>query len=204
MRLLSCLFFLILFSCSKSYDTIEHPEFGEQDIVTDASGVKYPGLEPPAYQYCGPGWGAKMCRFLNKYDGTAWTDSENYYSDFSDVKFQKFTADRHFISFFSIKPVVSYCKGWKLGETTYNGIKWNVEIKRDEMDVFAFDYDFYGSSNEIEYSITYKFEVVDGLLHFSTTEGDGQTVIFSPTEKTYSEDFLQTDEIIKLEGCLFN
>ena len=110
MRLLSCLFFLILFSCSKSYDTIEHPEFGEQDIVTDASGVKYPGLEPPAYQYCGPGWGAKMCRFLNKYDGTVWTDSENYYSDFSDIKFQKFTADRHFISFFNKEKQLEFDK----------------------------------------------------------------------------------------------
>ena len=66
-----------------------------------------------------------------------------------------------------------------------------------------FEYDYYGSSEEIEYSITYKYEVIDGLLHFSSTEGEGQTFIFHPSEKKYSEDFLDTDEIIRLEGCLF-
>lgn len=183
---------------------IEHPEFGEQDIVTDASGLQYPVLEPPAYQYCGPGWGAKMCRFLNKYNGTIWADSENYYNDFSDIKFEKFSAGDHFISFFNLDPIASYCEGWKLGETTYDGMKWNIEIKRDEVDVLSFDYDYYGSSEEIEYSITYKFEVIDGLLHFSSTENEGQTIIFSPSEKKYSEDFLETEQIIRLEGCLFD
>jgi len=194
--------FFVLFSCSRNYEAIEHPEFGEQDIVTDASGLQYPGLDPPAYQYCGPGWGAKMCRFLNKYDGTVWADAENYYSDFSDIKFEKFSSGNHFISFFNLDNIVSYCQGWKLGETSYNGIKWNIEIKRDEVDVFSFDYDYYGSSEEIEYSITYKYEVIDGLLNFSSTEG--QTFIFHPSDKNYSEDFLDTDEIIRLEGCMFH
>ena len=197
------LLIFVLFSCSKSYKPIEHPEFGEQDIVTDAAGLQYPGLDPPSYQYCGPGWGAKMCRFLNKYDGTVWADAENYYSDFSDIKFEKFSSGLHFISFFNLDPVTSYCEGWKLGETTYNGLKWHIEIKRDEEDILWFEYDYYGSGEEIEYSITYKYEVIDGLLHFSSTGTAGQTFIFSPSEKNYSEDALETDEIIRLDGCMF-
>ena len=169
--------FFLLFSCSRSYEPIKHPEFGEQDIVTDAYGVQYPGLEPPAYQYCGPGWGAKMCRFLTKYDGTIWADADNYYSDFSDVKFEKFSSGNHFISFLNLDSITSYCEGWKLGETTSNGIKWNIRIKKDREDALWFAYDYYGSSEEMEYTITYKYEVIDGLLHFSTT--DGQTFILT-------------------------
>jgi len=91
MKKLLLLFLLFVsLSCSKSHKPIEHPEFGEQDIVTDAAGLEYPGLEPPAYQYCGPGWGAKICRFLNRHEGTIWADVENYYSDFSDIQFAKF------------------------------------------------------------------------------------------------------------------
>lgn len=204
-KLLVLLLFLFLFSCSKtkSDKEFEHPEFGEQDIVTDASGLQYPGLDPPAYQYCGPGWGAKMCRFLNKYEGTIWADAENYYSDFSDIRFEKFSSDAHFISFFNLDSVTTYCKGWKLGETTSDGEKWNVEIKRDEADVLSFEYDYYGATEEIEYSIIYKYEVIEGLLHFSSTEGEGQTFIFHPSERNYSDDLLDTGEIIRLDGCLF-
>ena len=49
--------------------------------------------------------------------------------------------------------------------------------------------------------ITYKYEVIDGLLHFSSTED--QTFIFNPSEKNYSEDIVGTGEIIVLEGCMF-
>jgi len=203
-KLLFLFLFFVLFSCLGSdIEQIEHPEFGEQDFAVDASGLVYPGLEGPSYQYCGPGWGAKFCRFLNKYDGTIWADAENYYSDFSDIKFEKFSSGSHFISFFNLNNIVSYCQGWKLGENTYDGIKWNIEIKRDEVDILWFEYDYYGSGEEIEYSIYYKYEVIDGLLHFSSSEGEGQTFIFHPSEKNYSEDFLDTDEIIRLEGCLF-
>lgn len=203
MKKLPLLFLVfVLLSCSESHKDIEHPEFGEQDFVTDASGVQYPGLDPPSYQYCGPGWGAKFCRFLSKYDGTIWADAENYYSDFSDIKFAKFSSGNHFISFFNLDSIVSYCEGWKLGETTYGGIKWNIEIKRDEEDILWFEYHYYGSSEEIEYTITYKYEVIDGLLHFSSTEG--QTFIFHPSERNYSEDFVDTGEIIVLEGCMFH
>ena len=199
-KLLLFILFVFLFSCSKSYDEIEHPEFGEQEFATDAAGLQYPGLDPFKI-YCGPGWGAKFCRFLSKYDGTTWADIENYYSDFSDIKFAKFSSGLHFISFFNLDGIASYCEGWKLGETIYDGIKWNIEIKRDEEDVLWFEYDYYGSSEEIEYSITYKYEVIDGLLHFSSTEG--KAFIFHPSEKNYSEDLLDTDEIIRLEGCMF-
>ena len=101
----------------------------------------------------------------------------------------------------TVKLQLSYCDGWKLGETTYNEIRWNIKIKKDEFDVLKFDYEYYGSSAEIEYTITYKYEVIDGLLHFSSTEG--QTFIFTPSQRNYTEEFLDTGEIIYLEGCIF-
>lgn len=207
---LLCLFFA-LFSCLEKDIELDDFEYNSQDYIkqntsqtdlipTDAAGLQYPALDPPSYQYCGAGWGRKFCRFLTKYDETIWADTENYYSDFSDIKFSKFY-DLHFISFFNLDNNVSYCKGWKLGETIYDGIKWNIEIKKDEVDVLWFEYYYYGSSQEIEYSITYKYEVIDGLLTFSST--GGQTFIFHPSEKKYAEDFLDTDEIVYLEGCQF-
>ena len=39
------------------------------------------------------------------------------------------------------------------------------------------------------------------LLHFSNTEG--QEFIFHPSDKNYSKDFLETDNIIEQEGCTF-
>ncbi|MCR9290930.1 MAG: hypothetical protein NXI23_26470, partial [Bacteroidetes bacterium] len=179
--------------------TGETGDTGVQNIVTDVYGVQYPSLDPSVI-YCGPGWGTKMCHFLHKYDETIWADAENYYSDFSDIKFSNFW-DPYFISFFKLDSLASYCEGWRLGETTYDGIKWNIKIKKDQEDVFWFDYDYYGTSQEIEYTITYKYEVINGLLNFSST--DGQSFIFHPSERNYSEDLLDTDEIIKLEGCIF-
>ncbi|MDB4540002.1 hypothetical protein N9231_06220, partial [Saprospiraceae bacterium] len=145
--------------------------------------------------------GRKFCRFLDKYDGTIWADEENYFSDFPDIKFSNFTDNEYFISFFNIDSITSYCEGWKLGETTYDGIKWNIEIKRDQEDVLWFRYDYFGSSEESEYSITYKYEVIDGLLNFSNTEG--QAFVFYPSGKNYSEYLLDTGEIVRIEGCMF-
>jgi hypothetical protein len=145
------------------------------------------------------GWGRKGCEFLAKYDGTFWADTENYYSDFSDIKFIN---NVYFVSFFNIDNDVSYCKGWKTGENTYDGIKWDIKITKDGWDILWFDYDYYGTSQEIEYSITYKYEVIDSLLHFSSTEG--QEFIFHPSDKNYSRDFIDTGEIIELDGCTFN
>lgn len=136
--------------------------------------------------------------FLLKYGGTIWADTESYYSDFSDIKFSN---NEYFISFFNIGVNVSYCEGWKKGETVYDGVKWNIEIIKDEENVFWFDYEYYGFSEEVEHTITYKYEVIDGLLNFSST--DDQLFIFNPSERNYSRDFIDTGEIIELEGCTF-
>ena len=136
--------------------------------------------------------------FLSNYDGTIWADSENYYSDFSDVKFSN---NEYFISFFNLGVNTTYCEGWKKGETVYDGVKWNIKITKDEENVFWFDYDYYGFSEEVEYTISYKYEVIDGLLNFSSS--NDQTFIFNPSERNYSRDFIDTGEIIELEGCTF-
>ncbi len=197
--------FFVFFSCSESdveeFEPRQSGQSEQQDIVTDASGRQYPFLDPNVLSYCGPGWGRKFCRFLDKYEGTIWADAENYYSDFSDIRLSNFSSNEYFISFFNLDSIASYCEGWKLGETTRDGIKWNIKIKKDQKDVLWFDYDYYGSSEEIEYTITNKYEVIDGLLHFSST--DGQTFIFHPSERNYSKDSVDTDEIIVLDGCMF-
>ncbi len=186
------LLFLILFSCYKT-NVVQYQTWN-QDPATKESGVQINAIQR---QYNAP----TGKYFLRKYDDTMWTDTENYFSDFSDIKFERTGASGYFISFFDINNNVSYCKGWRPGENTYDGIKWNIEIKRDEEDVLWFDYDYYGTSQDIEYTITYKYEVIDGLLHFSNTEG--QEFIFHPSEKNYSRELIDTGEIIEQEGCLF-
>ena len=83
----------------------------------------------------------------------------------------------------------------------FDGRSYGVNLKKDEWDEFWFDYQYYGTSNEIQYTVTYKYKVIDNLLHFSTT--DGQTFIFHPSEKDYSQGVVDTDEILVMEGCLF-
>ncbi len=169
------------------------------DPATFASGQQLPTKPKDLTYFCNPaGLGRKGCKFLSKYDGTIWADKENYYSDFSDIQFLNIA---YFISFFDINNDVSYCKGWRPGENNYDGIKWNIKIKKNEWDEFWFDYEYYGTSQEIKYTITYKYEVIDGLLHFSNTEG--QEFIFHPSDKNYSKDIVDTGEIIELEGCMF-
>ena len=192
--LFSC---LLTFSCFKT----EIVQYGtaNTDPVIFASGQQLPTASRNYTKFCNPnGWGRKGCKFLSKYDDTIWADPENYYSEFSDIKFLN---DVYFISFLNINNDASYCKGWKTGETTYDGIKWDIKIKKDEWDELWFDYDYYGTSDEIEYSITYKYEVIDSLLHFSNTEG--QEFIFHPSEKNYLKDFVDTGGIIELQGCSF-
>jgi hypothetical protein len=206
---------IIISSCFKT----EIVQYGtaNTDPVIFASGQQLPTASRNYTNFCNPnGWGRKLCKFLSKYDDTIWADAENYYSDFSDIKFSNFKDGPYFISFFNIDNTASYCDGWKLGETTYDGIKWNIRFKKDELDLLWFDYDYYGFSQEIEYTITYKYEVIDGLLHFSrnkleknnsedlvdTSEID-QTFIFSPSEKNYSKDLVDTGQIILSEGCMF-
>ena len=210
-KILLLFLFIVTFSCMKS--EITQHWYERKNAAIDAQGLQYYFLDGSRLSYCNGGLGRKFCRFLDKYDGTIWEDVENYYSDFSDIKFSN---SNYFISFFNIDNTTSYCDGWKLGETTYDGIKWNIRIKKDEWDLFWFDYDYYGFNEEVEYTISYKYEVIDSLLHFSsnkiknnnsedlvdTSETD-QTFIFSPSEKDYSKDFVDTGEIIVSEGCMF-
>ena len=181
---------ILMSSCYKA-DVVQYQSWNS-DPFTKASGYQVNRLPRQYNSFSG-------ARFLSKYDDTMWADTENYYSDFSDIKFERFGPV--FISFFNIDNDVSYCKGWKKEENIYDGIKWFITIKKDEEDVLWFDLDYYGSNQEIEYTITYKYEVIDGLLHFSNTEG--QEFIFHPSDKNYSKDIVDTGEIIELEGCMF-
>ena len=187
---------LSMFSCYKA-DIVQYQTWN-QDPATKVS-----GLQINAVQRQNNGGSGK--KFLSKYDETMWADTENYFSSFSDIKFdidiRFFNAAEHFISFFNIGKDISYCKGWKKGENTYDGKKWNIKIKKDEWDILWFDYEYYGTSQEIEYTITYKYEVIDSLLHFSNSEG--QKFIFHPSNKIYSRQSIDTGEIIEQEGCLF-
>ena len=185
---------LMHFTCYKT-DVIQHGT-ANLDPRQWASGGQINSLSQQYNVFCG---GVKTCKFLYKYDDSIWADTDNYYSDFSDIKFE-----RHgpvFISFFNIDNDVSYCKGWTEDENVYDGIKWNITFKTNEEDVLWFDYDYYGKGQEIEYTTTYKYEVIDGLLHFSNSEG--QEFIFHPSDKNYSRELIDTGEIIEQEGCLF-
>ena len=183
-------FCLILFSCYKT--NVVQYETWNQDPFTKASGYQVNRLARQYNTFSGT-------RFLSKYDETMWADTENYYSDFSDIKFER--SGPVFISFFKIDKDVSYCNGWKKEENIYDRIKWYITIKKDEEDILWFDLDYYGFSQEIEYTITYKYEVIDGLLHFSNNEG--QKFIFHPSDKNYSRELIDTGEIVEQEGCLF-
>ena len=181
---------LLILSCYKT-DVVQYQTWN-LDPMTKVSGLQVNRLQSQYNAFYGN-------RFLSKYDESIWADTENYYSDFSDIKFER--SGPVFISFFNIDKDVSYCKGWKKEENIYDGIKWYITIKKDEEDILWFDLDYYGSSQEIEYTITYKYEVIDGLLHFSNTEE--QKFIFHPSDKNYSKGLIDTDEIIELEGCMF-
>ena len=188
---------ILIFSCLKA-DIVQY-NTKNTDPATFASGQQLPVATRSYTNFCNPnGWGRKGCEFLAKYDGTFWADTENYYSDFSDIQFLN---DIYFISLFNIKNDVSYCRGWRTGENSSDGKKWKIKITKDGWDVLWFDYDYYGTSDNIEYTITYKYEVIDSLLHFSNTEG--QEFIFHPSDKNYSKDIVDTGEIIELTGCMF-
>ena len=179
-----------MFSCFKT--EIVQYETWNRNPLTKESGLQVNSIQAQNFKFDGG-------KFLYKYDETMWADSENYFSSFSDIKFEG--NGPVFISFFNIDNEVSYCKGWKKDENIYDGIKWNITFKRAEEDVLWFDIDYYGTSQEIEYTISYKYEVIDGLLHFSNSED--QSFIFHPSDKNYSRELIDTDEIIEQEGCLF-
>ena len=188
--LAAALLSFLISSCFKT--DVRQYESWNQDPLTKASGYQVNRLPKQYNSFSG-------ARFLSKYDDTMWADTENYYSNFSDIKFER--SGPVFISFFNIDNDVSYCKGWQKEENIYDGIKWYITIKKDEEDILWFDFDYYGTGQEIEYTTTYKYEVIDGLLHFSNTEG--QEFIFHPSDKNYSRELIDTGEIIEQEGCLF-
>ena len=188
--LAAALLSFLISSCFKT--DVRQYESWNQDPFTKTSGYQVNRLPKQYNSFSG-------ARFLSKYDDTMWADTDNYYSDFSDIKFKR--GGPVFISFFNINNDVSYCKGWKGDENVYDGIKWNITFKTNEEDVLWFDYDYYGTGQEIEYTITYKYEVIDGLHHFSNSEG--QEFIFHPSYKNYSRELIDTGEIIEQEGCLF-
>ena len=192
LRLFILFLCLPMFSCYKA-DVVQYQTWN-QDPPTKESGYQVNRMQRQ-YNVFDRG------RFLYKYDDTMWTDTENYYSDFSDIKFKNTGATGYFTSFFNIDKDVSYCNGWKKGENIYDEKKWNIKFKNDEWDILWFDYEYYDTSQEIEYTITYKYEVIDGLLHFSNIEG--QSFIFHPSNKIYSRQLIDTGEIIEQEGCMF-
>ena len=197
LRLFILFLCLSMFSCYKA-DIVQYGS-ANTDPATFASGQQLPTRQSNYTTFCNPATlGRKGCKFLSKYDGTMWADTENYYSDFSDIQFLNWI---YFVSFFDINNDVSYCRGWRTGENILDEKKWDIKITKDEWDELWFDYDYYGASDDIEYTITYKYEVIDSLLHFSNTEG--QEFIFHPSDKNYSKDIVDTGEIIELVGCMF-
>ncbi len=166
--------FFVSFSCYKTEADVFDPNQDEkqQAVIRDAGGRDYVGLDPSRI-YCGPGWGRKFCFFLGKHHGTTWVDGG------SRIEFENFSSQAVFITFFNLDSIAPHGEGWRLGEQTTDGIKRVTRMKRDEVDLLWFESDYYGSGGEIEYSITYKCEVIDGLLHVSSS--DDQTFTFKPS-----------------------
>ena len=90
---------ILMSSCYKT-DVIQYQTWNS-DPFTKASGYQVNRLPKQYNSFSG-------ARFLSKYDDTMWADTDNYYSDFSDIKFKR--GGPVFISFFNINNDVSYCK----------------------------------------------------------------------------------------------
>ena len=123
----------VMLSCFKT-DIVQYGS-KNLDPATFASGQQLPTKPKDLTYFCNPaGLGRKGCKFLSKYDGTMWADTENYSNDFSSVRF--LNLNNNFISFYNIDKDISYCTGWKKGDNTSGAIKWNIKIKKDEWDEF--------------------------------------------------------------------
>jgi len=88
---ITALLCILLSSCFKT--DIRQYETWNLDPFTKVSGYQVNRL-PRQYNVFNAGI------FLNKYDETMWADTDNYYSDFSDIKFE--FHGPVFISFFNI------------------------------------------------------------------------------------------------------
>ena len=76
---ITALLCILLSSCLKT--DIRQYETWNLDPFTKVSGYQVNRL-PRQYNVFNAGI------FLNKYDETMWADTDNYYSDFSDIKFE--------------------------------------------------------------------------------------------------------------------
>lgn len=63
-----------------------------------------------------------------------------------------------------------------------------------------FVYEYFGTGDKVEYSITYTYKVIDGMLHIS--HSNNEKFVFAPSEINYKESFSNTAEIIQMEGCM--
>ena len=136
--------------------------------------------------------------FLEKHSDTVWADPDDYYGKLPDVKFSD---QSPFISFFDISPRLSYCESLSEGETIYDGVKWNIVITKNDEDTLEFEYSYYGFDDELEYTIVHLYSVANNLLIYSNSTSE--SFVFHPSQKNYSIDSLDTEEIISLQGCSF-
>ena len=77
----------LIITCCYRTDIVQYGS-ANTDPATFASGQQLPTKPKDLTYFCNPaGLGRKGCKFLSKYDGTMWADTENYYSNFSDIQF---------------------------------------------------------------------------------------------------------------------
>ena len=98
--------FFVISSCFKS-DIVQF-QTANTDPASMHNGQVYPNSPRSYTNFCAV---PKNCKFLFKYDHTFWSDTENYSSDFSSVRF--LNLNNNFISFYNIDKDISYCTGWK-------------------------------------------------------------------------------------------
>ena len=77
-------------------------------------------------------------------------------ANLSISSFSNLTSDPYFITFFQLDSITFYCKGWRLGENTQYGLKFEIEIKKDDEDVFWFSVANYDNNDALESSTLYK------------------------------------------------
>ena len=74
--------FFVISSCFKS--DIVQSQTANTDPASMHNGQVYPNSPRSYTNFCAV---PKNCKFLFKYDHTFWSDTENYSSDFSSVRF---------------------------------------------------------------------------------------------------------------------
>ena len=131
-----------MFSCYKT-DVVQYQHWN-LDPVTKVSGMQVNHVPRQYTVFYGN-------RFLSKHDETIWADTENYYSDFSDIKFGAFHSDHMFEAEFfegswknfKILPfdnitISPACTTLHYGQTIFEGLK-AYKNKEDEILIFRMD-----------------------------------------------------------------